>query len=133
MAKYLVCLLTALILEIIPYSAVLVFGNLKENGEMERITHYYSSFSLVPFGNANFAPLITAVLTCVLIFITFIGIVTGKEKILDSARFVTAITAVISAFPLVVFLYSWVSLMISALLCIQWNILRHDFSTKTSL
>lgn len=53
------CLLGALLLEVSPYGAVLNFAN--PDGEPFR--RYFSYFSLTPFGYANFAPLITGVLT----------------------------------------------------------------------
>ena len=49
-----------LILEILPYGAVCNFAN--PEGEAWRRT--YSYFDLTPFGYANFAPLLTAFLTC---------------------------------------------------------------------
>lgn len=58
-----------LILELLPYGAVLNFGN--PDGEPWRKT--YSYFSLLPFGYANFGPLITAILTCILIILIIMG------------------------------------------------------------
>ena len=55
-------LLSALVLEILPYGAVCNFAN--PEGPPHRVT--YSYFSMMPFGYANFGPLITAILTCVL-------------------------------------------------------------------
>ena len=49
----------ALILEILPYGAVCNFAN--PDGEPWRYT--YSYFDLTPFGYANFAPFIVALLT----------------------------------------------------------------------
>ena len=60
--------LVALILELLPYGAVLNFAN--PDGEPWRRT--YSYFSLTPFGYANFGPLITAILTCVLLVLVVI-------------------------------------------------------------
>ena len=57
------CIITAtLILEILPYGAVCNFAN--TDGGPWRQT--FSYFSLVPFGYANFAPFIVALLTCAL-------------------------------------------------------------------
>ena len=58
-----------LALELLPYGAVLNFGN--PDGEPWRKT--YSYFSLLPYGYANVGPLITAILTCVLIVLIIIG------------------------------------------------------------
>ena len=68
-------LLSALVLEILPYGAVLNFGN--PEGDTWRKT--YSYFSLIPYGYANFGPLITAVLTCVLLIIIILSIILKKD------------------------------------------------------
>lgn len=68
-------LLSALVLEILPYGAVLNFGN--PEGEPFRAT--YSYFDLTPYGYANFGPLITAILTCVLLVIIILSILLKKD------------------------------------------------------
>lgn len=68
-------LLSALVLEILPYGAVLNFGN--PEGDTWRKT--YSYFSLIPYGYANFGPLITAVLTCVLLVILVLSLLLKKD------------------------------------------------------
>ena len=68
-------LLSALVLEILPYGAVLNFAN--PEGDTWRKT--YSYFSLIPYGYANFGPLITAVLTCVLLIIIILSIILKKD------------------------------------------------------
>ena len=60
--------LVSLILELLPYGVVLNFAN--PDGEPWRRT--YSYFSLTPFGYANFGPLITAILTCVLLVLVVV-------------------------------------------------------------
>lgn len=67
--------LAALILEILPYGAVLNFAN--PDGEPWRKT--YSYFSLTPYGYANFGPLITAILTCVLLVIIVLSLLLKKD------------------------------------------------------
>ncbi len=88
-------LLCTLVLEILPYGAVLNFGN--PEGEPFRKT--YSYFSMMPYGYANFAPLITAVLTCVLLLIVIISIIFKKELRKPTAVF-AGITSVISLCPM---------------------------------
>lgn len=68
-------LLSALVLEILPYGAVLNFAN--PDGEPWRKT--YSYFSLTPYGYANFGPLITAILTCVLLVIIVLSLLLKKD------------------------------------------------------
>lgn len=59
----------ALIFELLPNGVVLRFMN----PEGEPWVRTYSCFSLVPYGYANFGPLIAAVLTCVLIILIAIS------------------------------------------------------------
>ena len=70
------CIITAtLIIEILPYGAVCNFAN--PDGGPWRQT--FSYFSLVPFGYANFAPFIVALLTCALFCFLLIGIFLKKS------------------------------------------------------
>ena len=70
------CIITAtLIMEILPYGAVCNFAN--PDGGPWRQT--FSYFSLVPFGYANFAPFIVALLTCALFCFLLIGIFLKKS------------------------------------------------------
>ncbi len=68
-------LLSALVLEILPYGAVCNFAN--PEGEPFRKT--YSYFSMMPYGYANFGPLITAILTCVLLVILILSLLLKKD------------------------------------------------------
>ena len=106
-------LLCTLVLEILPYGAVCNFGN--PEGEPFRKT--YSYFSLTPYGYANFAPLITAVLTCILLLVVLIAIIFKKELGKKTAVF-AGITSLISLCPMLYGLnyYSLVGAMISVCL-----------------
>ena len=86
----------ALVLEIIPTSAVLRFAN----PEGEPWVSTYSYFDLTPFGYANFGPFITAVLTCALIVLLVIYAINGNLKLLTAARIVAWISIVASFAPL---------------------------------
>ena len=68
-------LLSALVLEILPYGAVCNFGN--PEGEPWRVT--YSYFSMIPYGYGDFGPLITAILTCIMLIIIVISILIKKD------------------------------------------------------
>ena len=70
------CIITAtLIMEILPYGAVCNFAN--PDGGPWRQT--FSYFSLIPFGYANFAPFIVAILTCALFCFLLIDIFLKKS------------------------------------------------------
>ena len=82
--------LTVFILELLPYGVVLNFAN--PEGEPWRRT--YSYFSMMPFGYANFGPLITAILTCILLVLVTIYLFKPRKglntAILNVSGFATA-------------------------------------------
>lgn len=79
MKRFLQILFTAgaLALMIFTKAAVLVTAP----GPDIRVRSFYSYFSPIPFGNAMFPPLITAVLTCVLLILGFAAIKGRKAAI----------------------------------------------------
>lgn len=87
--------LTALVLEILPYGAVCNFAN--PEGKPWRRT--YSYFDMTPFGYANFAPFIVAILTCILIALLVISIL-AKKQMRKPLLYVATISAVLSLAPL---------------------------------
>lgn len=87
--------LTALVLEILPYGAVCSFAN--PEGEPWRYT--YSYFDLTPFGYANFAPFIVAILTCALMIIIIVSIII-KKSMRTPILAVSAIATALSLAPL---------------------------------
>ena len=98
MKKKLITLCTALIalvLEILPYGAVCNFAN--PEGEPWRRT--YSYFDLTPFGYANFAPLIVALLTCALTVMILVSLVI-KKPLRTPILTLSAIATVLSFAPL---------------------------------
>ena len=98
MKKKLIMLCTtliALVLEILPYGAICNFAN--SEGEAWRRT--YSYFDLTPFGYANFAPFIVALLTCVLVILIVVSLVSKKEMKAPILA-VSAIATVLSLAPL---------------------------------
>ena len=98
MKKKLIMLCTtliALVLEILPYGAVCNFAN--PDGEPWRYT--YSYFDLTPFGYANFAPFIVAILTCVLIVLIIVSLL-SKKTVRTPILTVSAIATVLSLAPL---------------------------------
>ena len=104
-------LLSALVLEILPYGAVLNFAN--PEGEPFRKT--YSYFSMIPYGYANFGPLITAILTCIMLVIIVLSILLKKDWS-KSISIISAIATLTSLAPLMFGIsnFSLVGAMISA-------------------
>ena len=98
MKKKLIMLCTtliALVLELLPYGAVCNFAN--PAGDPWRRT--YSYFDLTPFGYANFAPFIVALLTCALTVMIVVSLV-SKKPIRTPILTVSAIATVLSLAPL---------------------------------
>ena len=94
---YVLLPIMTLILEILPYGAVCNFAN--PEGEPFRKT--FSYFDLTPFGYANFAPLITAVITCIVFLLIVIFCITGNPMWAHKARNILCVGAVFSLGPLV--------------------------------
>ena len=87
--------LIALVLEILPYGAVCNFA--LDEGESLRQT--FSYFDLTPFGYANFAPFIVALLTCVLTVMIVVSLV-SKKPMRTPVLTVSAVATVLSLAPL---------------------------------
>jgi len=117
-------LLSALVLEILPYGAVLNFAN--PEGESWRKT--YSYFSMIPYGYGDFGPLITALLTCVLLVIIVLSILLKKDWS-KSISIISAIATLTSLAPLMFGFsnFSLVGAMISACILATFVISRIKF------
>lgn len=110
MKKRLLCLLLpliTLILELLPYGAVCNFAN--PEGDPWRVT--FSYFDPTPFGYANVTPLITAVLTCVILLLLVWYAVTGNLRVGYAARSTTLVTALVSLCPVPMFGISYFSIV----------------------
>ncbi|MBR5453686.1 MAG: hypothetical protein IKV54_06370 [Clostridia bacterium] len=94
-----ICAFTAIVLELLPYGAVMRFAN--PEGDAFRRT--YSYFSLLPFGYANFGPLLTAILTSALAVLSLIFIFRDATGIRVAVLTVSALSAVTSSLPLLMF------------------------------
>lgn len=125
--QYLILPVITLVLEILPYGAVLNFMLPSTDGST--IGHFrelYSYFSLTPFGYANFAPLITAILTCAGFALLVIYCVTGKPGLASAAKSIFCIGSVVSLGPLLYGFrfYSVVGGLISLSLIAEYFVLR---------
>ena len=107
-------LIVILVLELLPYGAVLHFGN----PEGEPLRETFSYFDLTPYGYANFGPFITAILTCVLLVIFIINLLVDNDKIKSIIKIVSLIALVASLAPLIVNSYSVIGGVISLLLLV---------------
>lgn len=99
MKKKLLALLSIaiLVLELLPSGAVLVFAS--DVGEY--LFQYYPYFSPIPFGYANFGPLITAILSCVLLVLAVLFLKKNRGKLCRWLRIVTVFAVLASLCPLI--------------------------------
>ena len=92
---------TIIFLQTLPYGAVLVFSD----GPGSQIRRTFSYFSLAPFGYANFFPLITAILTVVILVLTVVAFIKNykAKRIQDSAFICTVIAIIVSTLSWILF------------------------------
>ena len=93
--RLLILPIITIILQILPCGAVLVFAP----SPTERVRETFSYFNLTPFGYANFAPFITALLTCIILLLALISI--KLEKMRKAVFWLSLVAAIISLLPLV--------------------------------
>lgn len=101
---YLILPIITLILEILPYGAVCNFmrppSEVNPDAPVGHFRELYSYFDLTPFGYANFAPLLTAVLTCAILVMLLIYLFTGKQGIASATKVMVGIGVLLSLCPL---------------------------------
>ncbi|MBR5445996.1 MAG: hypothetical protein IKV57_07730 [Clostridia bacterium] len=87
--------LGAFVLECLPYGAVCVFA--PAPGETLRQT--FSYFDPIPFGYANFAPLITGLITAMTVLFALVQTVKPDANRRRTIGMLSAVGAVVSVFP----------------------------------
>ena len=99
---YLILPLSTLLLEILPFGAVLNFmrPSTTEGTPASQFKELYSYFNLTPFGYANFAPLLTAIVTCFIILLLLIFCFTDNSVVLKVIKTTLFIGTVLSLCPL---------------------------------
>ena len=105
-------LIAILVLEVLPYGAVLHFAN--PEGEPFRAT--FSYFDPTPYGYANFGPFITALQTCSLLVMSVVDLFLNNRRLKNALRIVAFVALVASLGPLLVNCYSIIGGAISILL-----------------
>ena len=119
--QYLIFPIITLVLEILPYGAVCNFAN--PEGEPWRRT--YSFFDLTPFGYANFAPLLTAITTCVILILLFVYLFIVNPRIITATRALLCVGIVLSLCPLLygISFFSVVGVLITVSLIAELGLL----------
>lgn len=116
----LVSIIASIIFEALPYGAVCNFATPEKT-----IRTLFSYFDLTPFGYANFGPFLTACLTCILLLLTVLMIISDKPVINKAATIISVASIMTSVMPLMfgVSYYSVIGGIISALMIIQFVII----------
>ncbi len=109
-------IVAAVILEALPYGAKLTFG--LENGETKE--ELFSYFSLTPYGYANFLPLITSILTCVLLVISIVVLFRNSEKLKNAFKILAIITFAVASISLAFMNFTVTAALISLMLAFGW-------------
>ena len=119
---YFILPIITLILEILPYGAVCNFAN--PNGEPWRKT--FSYFDMTPFGYANFAPLLTAVATCLILALLVAYCISGSTSIASTIKIALLVAVVISLCPLLfgITYFSFVGALITLSLAAEFTLLH---------
>ncbi|MBP3665860.1 MAG: hypothetical protein J6K29_02295 [Clostridia bacterium] len=102
-----------LILEIIPYGAVLKFAHISPE---HALVYYYSYFDLIVYGYGHIGPLLTAVSTCILAVFAVISVFLEDLAVQIALRVVSVLTLLFSLLPMFTGCYSPVGVAISVLL-----------------
>ena len=129
---YLVLPIITLILEILPLGAVCNFARPADDGTIGSFRELYSYFDLIPFGYANFAPFITALITCIILILLVVYCITGKHSFATATRIILFISVIISLCPLLLGIrfFSIVGALISLTLLTEFLLLF--FNIKSS-
>ena len=125
--QYLILPVITVILELLPYGAVCNFAN--PEGDPWRET--FSYFNLTPFGYANFAPLLTAIITCIVLALLIIYALSGKRGWALAARNILAMGVVVSLGPLMfgISYFSLVGGLITAALAAEIFVLHRGLQS----
>lgn len=118
------------ILELMPYGAVLNFARPPEEGGVIRET--YSYFDLTPFGYANFGPLLTAIISLLIMIVIIILLFKECHKLWTLVAVLSAVGVITSLMPLMfgIEYYTAIGFAITLLLAVQFIISVWDRRTQ---
>lgn len=130
--KLLIVPLITLVLEILPYGAVCNFAVSDAENEITEIRSLYSYFDLVPFGYANFGPLLCALTTCIIIFLLLINCLSNSKRLSRIIRTIIVICLFFSLMPLLygVRYFSIIGILISCSLVIELILIQKSINNN---
>ncbi len=107
-----------LILEIIPYGAILEFAHMSPDLTLGYYEEHFSYFDPIVYGYGHFGPLLTAVSTCILAVFAVVAVFLEGRAVRIALRVASLLTLLFSLTPLLTGCYSLVGGAISALLLV---------------
>lgn len=108
------CSFVLIVLEILPYGAICYF--IEDEGK--EIKRMFSYFSLTPFSYANFYPFIVAVLSLIIVILCIIILFKNSNKTRLTVSIISALSAIISLYPVVLGIRYFSILGIMITLCL---------------
>ena len=128
---YLILPIVTVVLEILPYGAVCNFAN--PEGEPWRKT--FSYFDLTPFGYANFAPFLTAIVTCAVVISLLVYAISNRPRAKTVATALLCAGSVLSLCPLLsgINYFSLVGALITVTLFAELVLLLIPFKRKKNI
>ena len=109
---------TILILELLPYGAVLEFAHMSPELTLGYYEEHFSYFDPIVYGYGVFGPLLTAVSTCILAVFAVVAVFLEGRTIWIALRVVSVLTLLCSLTPMLTGCYSPVGMAISVLLLV---------------
>lgn len=97
---YLILPLATLVLEILPYGVIMKHAHISPDLSISYYKATHSYFDLIPFGNANIAPLLTAIVTCLIVVLLIIFCFTDNNVVSKTIKTTLFIGTVLSLCPL---------------------------------
>ncbi len=107
-----------LILELLPYGAVLEFAHMSPELTLGYYEEHFSYFDPIVYGYGHFGPLLTAILTCLLAVVIVISVFLENRAVRMALRVVSVLTLLCSLTPMLTGCYSPVGMAISVLLLV---------------
>ncbi|MBQ4112853.1 MAG: hypothetical protein IJD38_08660 [Clostridia bacterium] len=109
---------TILILELLPYGAVLEFAHMSPDLTLGYYEQHFSYFDPIVYGYGHIGPLITAVSTCILAVFAVVAVFLEGRAVRIALRVASLLTLLFSLTPMLTGCYSPVGMAISVLLLV---------------
>lgn len=118
----LVIAILLLILELLPYGAVLDFANISPDLTVGYYEQPFSYFDPIVYGYGHFGPFITAILTCLLAIVSVIHVFVDNRATRMILPITSVLTFLVSLTPVLTGCYSPLGGVISVLLFVAFMI-----------